>query len=143
MDRLIIDSSVLLSSLLEDDVHHAASQQFFDTLNTRKESSELLFPALILLEIVNVLIRLGRHQEAVFLSHSFSDLEIIPIDEVFVATAVDLFSKFSLKTSDATIVSAVSLADAALVTWDMRILKKAEKLVPVFTPEEYISSVKL
>lgn len=138
--RLLVDSSVFLSALLETDVHYADSKEFFGYLKEREVEISLVIPATVILEITNVLVKLGHPAEAGYLPRRFPTLETIAIDDEFAARAVPVLERVRLKTADAIIAIAAFLEKATLISWDKKLLAEAGKIVPSATPAGHLET---
>jgi len=140
MGRIIlVDSSVFVASLLEDDPSHTSVQRFFALLDAQDDMGySVVEPATVVLEVANTLTRLGHSQEAGDITAYFSSVEIMPIDRAFINSVLPLLKNINLKTADALIAAAAHLLEAALITLDKKLLREAKKITPAYTPEEYM-----
>ncbi|MBI3442413.1 MAG: PIN domain-containing protein [Candidatus Sungbacteria bacterium] len=135
---ILIDSSVFVASLLEDDPSHTSVRRFFALFDARDMRHSVVEPATVILEVANTLMRLGHHKEASDITAYFSSAEIVPIDSVFIVSALPLLKNVNLKTADALIAVAAHLSKATLITLDKKLLREAKKITPAATPEEYV-----
>lgn len=135
MQKLTIDSSVFISTLLETDTFHKASLDFFRLLAAHPAS--ITEPITVLLEVANVLTKAGEKNLSSVLD-SFLQFHVLPLDESLIRDTLFVFSKVRLKTADAIVVWCTSASESALITWDKILLREARNLVPAFTPREYI-----
>lgn len=137
---LVVDSSVFVSALAETEEHQEVSRRFFAHLATRSVS--VVVPTTVVLEVGNALIRKGllaRSAPVLASLHArFEEFEIASVDEEFVAHALLLFPRLSLRTADAIVAVTAGLNDAALVSWDRRLLRGARVLVSTLTPAEFL-----
>lgn len=136
MQKLTIDSSVFISSLLETDPFRRDSLDFFRLLATHPAS--IHEPITVPLEVANVLTKAGEKNLSSILD-SFLQFHILPLDESLIRDALFVFSKVHLKTADAIVVWCASVSESALITWDKALLREAKNLVPAFTPREYLA----
>ena len=134
MQKFTIDSSVFLSSLMVGDTFHKDSKIFFTSLLSA--DSIVFEPMTVFLEVGNILTKNGEKDlSKVF--DSFSQFQILPIDEGMLQEALFIFGKIRLKTADAIIVWCAYVSESTIITWDRTLLRKAVKLVPPFPPREY------
>lgn len=138
MQKLTIDSSVFISSLLETDTFHKDSIDFFRLLTTQHAS--ITEPITVVLEVANVLTKAGRKTLSSVID-SFLQFHILPLDESLIRDTLFVFSKVRLKTTDAIVVWCASASESTLITWDKALLREAKNLVPAFTPREYSMSL--
>ncbi len=135
MLKLTIDSSVFLSSLMMGDTFHKDSKAFFTSLLS---TDMVVFePMIVPLEVANILSKIGDKHIAEVLD-SFSQFHILSIDEEMFQEALFIFGKLRLKTADAIIVWCAYVSESTLITWDRALLREAGKLVPAFTPRDYV-----
>lgn len=136
MQKLTIDSSVFISSLLESDTFRKDSLDFFRLLAAHPAS--IHEPITVLLEVANVLTKTsGKNLSSVL--DSFLQFHILPLDESLIRDALFIFSRVHLKTADAIVVWCASVSESTLITWDKSLLRAARNLVPAFTPREYLA----
>lgn len=135
MQKLTIDSSVFLSSLMVGDTFHKNSKEFFTSLLS--PDIVVFEPMTVLLEVCNILIKNGEKDISKVID-SFLLFQILPIDEAVLHQALFIFKKIRLKTADAIIVWCAYVSESALITWDRTLLREAGKLIEAFTPREYI-----
>lgn len=140
MEKILIDSSVYLSALLDGETHQSSSQHFFQKL--QQSDIQLIMPILILMELCTVAQRHqanGVRNEILRLlgEHAF---ELVALDEIFFYESfLPYHSKFHLKTADAIIAATALSQRAILVTWDKALLKAVVKPSVALTPTDYIA----
>lgn len=116
--KLVIDSSVFISSLGVDDVYTKESRAFFKRISL---GFEIYLPSVVLAEVLVILRKQGI--KSVELFDHLSVFNSIPLDKAFLASATKfLRGKILLKTADFVIASAAKLVGATLVTWDKELL---------------------
>lgn len=138
---LVIDSSVFISALTPAEEHAGTSQAFFRALRGGAYAG-VVVPTTVVLEVGNILMQKGRLARSAPMLASvqahFEEFEIVPVDDEFVSAALLLFPRLALRTADAIVAVTASLYDAALVSWDARLLRGARVLVSALTPAEFL-----
>lgn len=140
MRPLLIDASVFVSAVLESDVHHRASREFFKTLRRAEERPLFIVPATVVLEMANVLTKFGKHRQAASMAERFPILQTVAIDDTFITQAIPVLQKVRLKTADATVAISAFLHNATLVSWDRQLLREARRIVSTALPDQYIEA---
>lgn len=138
--RILIDSSVFLSSFIENDEHHLESKNFFDFLI--QTGISIILPSLIVCEVLNILHRNGFQQLEKQILDFFQDEKVfifLPLDINFVVNRYrNEYKNFSLKTSDS-IIAAICLShETALITLDKKLHREVNKHFVAMTPKEFL-----
>ena len=135
--KLVLDSSVFISYLNENDIFFDSTTAFIDYLVEKQEI--ITIPVIVFLEVANVLTRNNRDFKEEHMLSVFSKYEMIDINLHFARFLLPLFKNFHLKTSDAIILGSTILNEAILITWDEKFKKEAKKLIDVQTPKTFMS----
>lgn len=132
--RLVIDSSVFVSSLGIDDEFTKTSRLFF-----RKIINEQVFvPSLVVAETLTIVGKQKKKSVASLLRYFYS-LILIPLNQEFLNYfAKHLPTTTSLKTNDFIIAITAKMHKALLITWDSKLLSSAGKICQVLTPGDYL-----
>jgi predicted nucleic acid-binding protein len=135
---MVVDASVVVSTLVPHDVHHAASRAWL----TRhiSDGGLVVAPALLLPEIAGTVARrtgaprlAQRAVEAVLRLHAF---RLVPVDAVLARSAADLAGRLHLRGADAVYIAAAATLRLPLVTWDVEQRQRAARVIQVVAPEE-------
>lgn len=138
--KIVLDSSVLVSFLNEDDIFYVDTSKFIKQLLRNKEII-IIIPIIILLEVANVLGRKKRDFKEGYIFSIFQRYQILDIDLSFARNLLPLFRQIYLKTSDAIIVGATIMNKATLVTWDEKLVKEAKKFANAQTPKTFLNKI--
>ncbi len=135
--KLVLDSSVFISYLNEDDVFYKITIQFVESL--LQKNTVIIIPVIVFLEVSNVLLRKDRNFAQEDIVDIFQQHKVVNIDLDFAKKLLPLFKKINLKTSDAIILGTAIINNATLVTWDEKLIKEAGKIANVQTPTTLLS----
>lgn len=136
MTAFTIDSSVFLSSLLNDDSHRNESVFFLSFL--RNQQPPVAIPWLVVAEVINVLIR-HRVREPEILLRSFKKYTVVNLDDNFIRLALmSRWKQISLKTSDAMVALTSAAYRTTLVSWDEKLIAEAGKITKTATPSDFM-----
>lgn len=135
--NLVLDSSVFISYLNKDDVLHKATNQLMQYL-LNKQKFIIIIPAIVFLEVANVLARKKRDFIEDYMLSVFQKYQVVDIDLHFARSLLPLFKQINLKTSDAIILGTAILNKATLITWDEKFQKQAKKFVDKQTPKTFL-----
>ena len=130
MKTLLLDSSIYISNLNESDQFHLKTRDFIQKLEKQLEEIEIIVPILIILEVANVLKKTPEE-----ILTFFADSKIIEFNLDLVQKIIPFFKSINLKTSDAVVAGTAKIYGAELVSWDMKLIKEAKKLVKAYTPD--------
>ena len=130
MKIFLLDSSIYISNLNASDQFHLKTRDFIQKLEKQSEEIEIIVPILIILEVANVLKKTPEE-----ILTFFADSKIIEFNLDLVQKVIPFFKSINLKTSDAVIAGTAKIYGAELVSWDMKLIKEAKKLVKAYTPD--------
>ncbi|MBI5356571.1 PIN domain-containing protein [Candidatus Collierbacteria bacterium] len=136
MNRVVVDSSVFLSALIEQEPRRLETLLFFKKLGGTKESVYL--PSLVIAEILNRLQKLGGENRIEIVYRFLMSFTVINLDEAFLQQSLPYWNKCRLKTSDAIIAITSAIYDTVLVGWDEKLVAEAGKITKAITPAEFI-----
>lgn len=142
MEKLLIDSSVYLSALLDGEVHQSDSRDLFQKL--LQHNIQLIMPISILMELCMVA---QRHQTNAVRNEILRFIEerafeLVILDETFFYESfLPHYSKFHLKTADAIIAATAISQHAVLITWDKALLRAHIKPSVALTPTDYLTQL--
>ncbi len=133
---MVVDASVWVSQLVQQDAHHQASRHW---LHRHVERGGLVVaPVLALGEVAGAIARrtgdptLGsRAVEQVL---RVPGLRLVPIDRQLGQETADLAAELKLRGVDAVYVAIADRLGVALVTWDREQLERAGDRIAVITP---------
>jgi len=138
MKNIIIDSSVFISALIEEETHHQVSLRYLESLLSSSQKVQVIIPRLVLIEISNVLFRLYKDskkaKKLIVMIKNTDNYHIVDIDEEVEASTTKCLTKMSLKTSDLIICSIAHVAQGTLVSWDKKMMKEFNKVGQTQTP---------
>lgn len=133
---IVIDASVWLSFLLQQDAHHAVTQPWLVERLTQKES--LAAPILLLAEVGGAVSRrLGDPalgERAIDRLLSIPTLRLVSIDHALGIEMSRLAAQYRLRGADACYVAVAAQLKVPLVSWDQEHLDRAAGLITVYTP---------
>jgi predicted nucleic acid-binding protein len=134
---MVVDASVVVSRVVPNDVHHAASRAWL----TRHvaEGGLLISPALLLPEVAGAIARRTRRyrlaRRAVEELLRLPALRLVPIDDVLARAAATLAGRFRLRGADAVYVAAAAMLRLPLVTWDVEQRERAAHAIEILAPD--------
>lgn len=133
-----IDSSVLISMLIDLQANHSDSKNFLNYVINKK--GLLVMPMIIFFETFHTLKRLGffdvKNAHEVFIEFcNYDYFKFFDLDMKFFNyfKQVDCFN--NLKTSDAIIASAAFLTESTLISWDKQLIKNT---INAYTPTGFM-----
>lgn len=135
MNKLVIDSTVFVSTLGKPDDFSLNSKKFFTSIE-KISVLTLIIPSLVVAETANVL-----QKQNISLSNLlayFSGFEIVTLDEEFLRQFISSIKNSTLKTSDAIIAITAKIKHAQLITWDSKLLSETNTLCSTSTPTQYL-----
>jgi predicted nucleic acid-binding protein len=134
----LIDSSVYISALQDNDPFHDRSQAFLE--NMAHAHTEVIVPAIVLTEVLSV-IRKHKNStptELLDLKHNLLAPErfyLLPLDEALIEQILLFPGRSTLKTNDFLIVATAWATRSLLITWDKQMLKQALPVTAAKFPE--------
>lgn len=136
MSRVVIDSSVFLSALIDKEKRRLETLLFFRKLWSKKQA--VYVPSLVIAEVINRLQRIEGENRADAAYRFLMSFVVIDIDNIFLKLALPYWSKFRLKTSDAIIAITSAVYEGILVSWDEKLISEAGKVTKAVTPAEFV-----
>ena len=133
---MVVDASVVVSSLVPHDVHHEASRSWL--ARHVAEGGLVLAPTLLLAELAGAVTRrtaaprLARRAVDALLRQP--TLRLIELDEELSRAAADLAARLRLRGGDAVYIATAVLLHVPLVTWDNEQRQRAGRLLDVRPP---------
>lgn len=137
MKTFILDSSVYISYLNPQDSLHEKTKKFINSITA--PDIDFIVPIIVFLEVGNVLQKTSPHFKNEDLLRFFEDHTIVNLDIELAKQLLIIFKNFNLKTSDAIITACAKLTNAALVTWDEKLVKEAKKFADTQTPTTFLN----
>ncbi len=140
-EKVVVDASVWVSSLQQQDVNHAASRLWMEKYIAK--GGLLIAPTVLLIEVAAAISRRTGEstlaREAIKVLTSASSMQLIPMDATLVQVAVSMAADLQLRAGDAIYVAVARKMNIPLVSWDKEQLQKASINSLAYTPSEYIS----
>ena len=136
MNRVIVDSSVFLSALIEQEPRRLETLLFFKKLGIAKKS--VFVPSLVVTEVINKLQRIEGEKKVEAVYQFLMSFTVIDLDKTFLQQALPYWSRCRLKTSDAVIALTGAIYQAVLVSWDEKLLAEAGKITKAVTPADFM-----
>lgn len=137
-NKFTIDSSVLISMLIEIQTNSADSKKFMEFVTAK--NGICIVPMIIFFESFHVLKKLGffdvknAHETFVqFCNYRYFKFFDLNLKFFNYFKQIDCFN--NLKTSDAIIASAAFLTESILITWDKQLVKNISNS---YTPKEFL-----
>lgn len=140
---IVVDSSVIISSLIESDPFHKFSRNFLSELKRKKQ--QIILPMLAVFEILHAYFRLCKNQEKTDeLYQALIDwnltgfLRIANLEASFLVYFTANHHLFPIKTADCVIALTAHRLQSPLISWDKQLLKNAKKYLIAITPEKFL-----
>jgi len=135
---IVVDASVWVSHLLQQDVHHSASRQWLSGILQRGEA--IAGPGLLLAEVAGAIARRTANPQlghrAVAHVSSTPGLRILPSEPELAMLAARLAADLRLRGPDALYVAVAQRLNIPLATWDKEQLARADAVIASFTPDQ-------
>ena len=137
---MIIDASVWVASVLEQDAHHAVSLAFMHRFV--KERQIATVPLLVWAEIAGAVARRtgspDRGLKVAGLIAGKNWVRGVPLDASLASEAMRLAAMLRLRGADAVYVALAATYRETLITLDSEMLERAHSVVKVLTPEQWL-----
>jgi predicted nucleic acid-binding protein len=137
----VIDASVYVSRLQQQETHHAESARFLETVMTR--GLDVLCPEILLPEVAAAVARglddAGLAQRAAAHLRTLPGHRFFAVDRILGGLATQLASNHRLRGCDAVYVALARQEGARLITWDKQQLERAAAVVETLTPDKALS----
>ncbi len=141
MRTVVVDASVIGSSLLPDEEAHAVSSAFLEL--ARRREYPLLFPMVCLTEIGSIVGRRLRRPDLIdpllrdlLLPRNF---RLVPFDEAAALNSARMAARTGLRAADAIYASTAIQAGALLVSLDRQQMERASSHVDTVSPDALLS----
>lgn len=138
---VVIDASVYVSRLQQQEVHHIESVHFLETVIARR--LPVLCPEILLPEVAAAVARgldnAALAQRAAAQLRSLPGHHFIAIDRALSGLATRLAAECKLCGCDAVYVALAQREGARLITWDGQQRERAERSVETLTPIEVLT----
>ena len=133
---IVADASVWVSAFLPQDVHHAASLQWFRRHIGANE--QFVAPILLMVEVGGALVRhagqVGPARRAIDALRRLPALRWVAMDDHLGISASRLAINLRLRGADAVYVAVAARLNIPLVTWDQEQITRAGGHIRVYTP---------
>lgn len=140
---IVVDSSVVISSLIESDPSHEFSRNFLSELKKKKQ--QIILPILAVFEVLHAYFRLCKDQEKTDkLYQALIDwnltgfLRIANLEASFLVYFTANHHLFPIKTADCVMALTAHRLQSPLISWDKQLLKNAKKNIQAMTPEKFL-----
>jgi len=137
--KLVIDSSVIVSTLGKPDKFTKISERFFRKIGSEPQTHVTL-PTIVIAETIVNLYKQNSRNVAKKIK-ILSKYKIVPLDTKFTDKFVDLAKGHNLKTSDLIIAATAKLNKATLISWDRKHLEKDQKICKAMSPSRYLKQL--
>ena len=140
--NVVVDSSVVISAIKPNEVHHTQSVTFFEQLHKRGDT--VWVPMTLLWEIGTSLDHPGKNPTGTQFNRLFElELQFIPIDEGLFQRTWKPDLRMPVKAADRIFLSCAFDKDALLISWDSNMVRLAKEAgVEGATPQEYVDNFK-
>jgi predicted nucleic acid-binding protein len=133
---IIVDASVWVSVLLEDDLHHGRSHTWLEEYSSFK--GEIAVPTLLLPEVAAGLARRTRNtlagHTAIHYLTTFPNLYIVQVDQRLATVAAELAADYRLRGADAVYAALAYSLDVPLLTWDREQMTRVQDVIKTGVP---------
>lgn len=133
---IVIDASVWLSFLLEQDVNHSVTRPWFVEVLVNK--APIAAPILLLAEVGGAISRrLGNAEmgeKAINRLLSIPTLRLVDVDHALGIQTSRIAANYRLRGADACYVAVAAQLDVPLVSWDQEQLDRVAGLIAAYTP---------
>lgn len=133
---MIIDATVWVSAFVASDPNHRMSRRWLD--QQVAANALLVSPVMVLSEVAGVI---SRHAGEPQLAHRavstllrFPRLRLLSMDGRLGRQAADVAADLGLTGAEAVYVAAAKALWVPLITWDLDLQHRADKLVPIHEP---------
>lgn len=134
ISKIVVDSSVVISSFGRLDDFTSDSNKFFKRIET---GYQLVVPVLVLVEVAVKLFS-QKIPNTLDVVAGFMEAELVLLDNEFVGKLLKfLDSSGDLRSSDFVIAVTARQSGAVLVTWDKRLL--GNKICRAMTPRDFLA----
>lgn len=133
---MVIDASVWVGALHQQDAHHAASARWLNQHVV--QSVRLVTPTLALAEVAGAIRR--RTGSAAAGLRAAADLaatpvlQLVPLDAALATEAAEVAATYALRGADAVYVAVARRFNLPLVTWDQEVEARAGRFIQVIHP---------
>lgn len=135
---IVIDASVWISFLIQQDINHAATQPWLSGVLRRK--IPIAAPILLLAEVGGAISRRLGHVEigemAINQLLSIPTLQLIHMDHAQGIEASRIAAQYRLRGADAFYVAVAAYLKVPLISWDNEHLNRISDLITTYTPEQ-------
>jgi predicted nucleic acid-binding protein len=134
--EVVVDTSVWISRILEDDSNHQAAKAWTDSYLLN--GGILIAPALFVTEIAAAISRQTRqpsYARAIIAQlHGMFNLQLVAIDEELIDGATEIATDLGLRGADALFVALAARLNVPLVSFDNEQLLKSVALIETIRP---------
>lgn len=137
---MIVDASVWVASVLNEDAHHEVSLAFMHRFV--KERQIATVPLLVWAEIAGAVARRTGDTERGLKAAGLITAQVwvrgVPLDDTLASESMRLAAKLRLRGADAVYVALAATYREPLITLDSEMLERARGVADVFTPEQWL-----
>ena len=137
---MIIDASVWVAAVLEQDAHHASTRAFIRRFVTQAQTAKV--PLLAWAEIAGAVSRrTGDAHKGLQTAHTLATqtwVEGIPLDESLAHESVRLAANLRLRGADAVYVALAASLKQPLLTLDNEMLERTKGIIDAMTPAQWL-----
>lgn len=139
-EKVVVDASVWVSSLRQQDVNHNASRLWLEKYTTL--GGLLIAPTLLLIEVAAAISRRTGDStlahEAVSVLRAARSIQFLPMDAALVKAATNVAAALQLRAGDAIYVAVAHELNIPLISWDKEQIQKASTNIVTYAPDEYV-----
>lgn len=139
---MIVDASVWIAGVLEEDVHHAQSQAAMRRFIEERQLATV--PLLAWAEIAGAIARrtgsADRGLKVAGLIGAQAWVKGVPLEASLAGEAMRLAASLRLRGADAVYVALAAICREPLLTLDTEMLERARTVVAVLTPEQWLQN---
>jgi len=139
---MIVDASVWIASVLNEDAHHQVSLAFMHRFV--KERQIATVPLLVWAEIAGAVARrtgdTDRGMKVAELISAKIWVRGVPLDDSLASESMRLAARLRLRGADAIYVALAAACNEPLITLDAEMLERARGVAEAFTPEQWLQT---
>ncbi len=137
-----IDANVFVAASRLVEIHYATSKAFLERI--KNCSARVFCPTLVIAETVAAIVRPTGDVSLALLSirliSEYPRMTLLSLTQRQVRAAAHIAAVHRLRGADSVYVEVARESGATLVTWDNEMLQRAQGVVPVMTPADWLAA---